>query len=79
LIICYVHDYQIVCHWSDFEDDGTSWCTHAFDRIKGWNDFQNEVHHPTHWMPLPKPPTDKQFGNHVHNIKCPRHLWEPIQ
>lgn len=55
-ILCYCNDYQIVCSWSDFEDGGSSWCTHAFGRQKGWNDYNYEIHHPTHWMPLPKPP-----------------------
>lgn len=50
-------DYQIVCYWSDYVDDGNSWCTHSFGRQKGWNDFHYETHNPTHWMPLPKLPS----------------------
>lgn len=61
-ILCFckaTSDYQIVCHWSEYEDDGTSWCTHNFGREKGWNDYQCETHNPSYWMPLPKPPEDK--------------------
>ena len=55
-ILCYVDDYLIVCRWNEFEDDGTSWCPQVWTQQKGWNDYQNELHYPTHWMPLPKPP-----------------------
>lgn len=57
-ILCMCKDYQIICAWSDYEDDGTSWSSDAFGRQKGWNDFHYEIHHPTHWMPLPEPPKD---------------------
>lgn len=58
-ILCYDQGTFIVCQWSDFEDDGTSWCTHAFGREKGWNDYNYEIHHPSHWMPLPTPQKTK--------------------
>jgi len=57
-ILCFCGDYQIVLSWNDFDDDGSSWCTHAFGRYKGWEDYNNEHHTPILWMPLPNPPEE---------------------
>ena len=57
-ILCFDGDKKIICYWSDYEDDGSSWCTHLFGRQKGWNDWQNEIHHPTHWTELPEDPKE---------------------
>lgn len=47
-----------------------SFCTHAHDRgntaldhdRKYWRDAYGRFSHPTHWMPLPEPPAEKEKG-----------------
>ena len=57
-ILCYCDDYQIVLRWIEYEDDGSSWCPQVFNQKNGWNDYQNQIHYPTYWMPLPENPKD---------------------
>lgn len=57
-ILGYCDDYQIVLRWNEYEDDGSSWCTHMFGKMKGWEDFNNENHQPTHWCELPEAPNE---------------------